>query len=390
MSTTGPALAPTTLDAAKLLATPDLHRLVLRATLTPVTGDRFQPAGFPEIGHVLYDAPRPGQTTEKVCILDSAASMANHLEAVCRAGQFDSGLHPDLTGLPHVQCWTDDGQGNGLKSLVVTSLSEGHRLASSYFLEAMVVGADGDATKDPFGPALLAQLGLRDLKKKTHPLVDQWWGVFTTLFRYDPNSLVHGVLFPAWGIKLPRLLTAQHEAFGAARVGSSGVKFDHLGKTTSGQPIFAVDEETAHEIRATFVIDLSLLRSFGRDDSGNEKNSIGLTQDQKIFLLEFALWKIDRLLAAPFRFRSNCDLESKRLEWLGDAGSFERATLNVNIKKALERAYTGNSQVVTKVYYPSSELFKPGRDEDKRAKADGAEGGRSEGGEDEEGQEENE
>jgi CRISPR-associated protein Csb1 len=57
------------------------HCLTLKAILEPV-GDtkRFQPAGFPEIGHVIYKAPTEVEgTTEDVCIIDSAASMANHL-----------------------------------------------------------------------------------------------------------------------------------------------------------------------------------------------------------------------------------------------------------------------------------------------------------------------
>ncbi|MBO9360441.1 MAG: hypothetical protein J7450_12885, partial [Thermomicrobium sp.] len=57
--------------------------LVLTATFEPIGSDRFQPAGFPEIGHVIYKAPRKDGTTENVCIVDSAASMANHLESVC-------------------------------------------------------------------------------------------------------------------------------------------------------------------------------------------------------------------------------------------------------------------------------------------------------------------
>ncbi len=33
--------------------------LVIKARLEPVgEQDRFQPAGFPEVGHVIYDAPR--------------------------------------------------------------------------------------------------------------------------------------------------------------------------------------------------------------------------------------------------------------------------------------------------------------------------------------------
>src|ERR1039457_2977963 len=100
----------TTLNAAALLADANLHRVILQATLVPVTGDRFQPAGFPEIGHVIYKAPRPDRTTADVCIVDSAASMANHLEAVCHANPRALELHEDLAALPHVQCLTDDGK----------------------------------------------------------------------------------------------------------------------------------------------------------------------------------------------------------------------------------------------------------------------------------------
>lgn len=132
---------------------------------------------------------------------------------------------------------------------------------------------------------------MQDLGEKNPSAPATWWNVFRTIFRYDPNSLVHGILFPAMGIKLSRVLTAHLEAFGADRVGLSGVKFDKLGKTTSGQPIFSVDKETAREIRATCVIDLSLLRSFGNGTNG-------LNDNQKLFLLELALWKIGRLFPA--------------------------------------------------------------------------------------------
>jgi CRISPR-associated protein Csb1 len=82
--------------------------LMIEAHLTPVSGeDRFQPAGFPQIGHVIYDAPRGGNNIEKVCIVDSAASMANHLETVCLVNSHDVALQPDLDGLPYVICVTD-------------------------------------------------------------------------------------------------------------------------------------------------------------------------------------------------------------------------------------------------------------------------------------------
>lgn len=377
-----------TLDTKCLLEDRTRHRLVLQATLAPVSGDRFQPAGFPEIGHVIYKAPRASGTTEEVCIVDSAASMANHLEAVCHASPLALELHEDLQGLPYVRCVTGDREEEERPTrLVVTSLSEGHRLASSYFLEGYVTQADGCVNwavvqdkdgkgqrriqNERFGSRLTRDFGLRDLGKKTHPLPTEWWEVFKTVFRLDPNSLVHGVMFPSLGIKIPRALTVQHEATGAARVGSSGVKFDKLGKTTSGQPIFAVDEETAREIRATFILDLALVRSFGRTTAGGDGTlqTMGLSDRQKEFLIEFAFWKIHRLLSAPFRFRSNCDLQLQRLVWLsaGCAGTKDKdlsvTALNVDIRGAIEACEFGDQTTrVTTVFWPSNELFKAADD----------------------------
>lgn len=350
------------LDPSTLLNGKDL-RLTLRASLKPASGlDRFQPAGFPEIGHVIYDAPRSDDSVRnsvrKVCIVDSAASMANHLETVCLASEHSLDLADELEGMPYVECRTDDGwpdvkdAGRGSRRLVVTTLSEGHRLASTYFLDGRLVenGQPGDSR---FGDTLRKDFGIADLGKKSHPLPDQWWTVFTTIFQYDPNSLVHGVLFPAMGIKLPRMLTAHLEAFDASRVRSSGVKFDRLGKTSSGQPIFSVDEETAGEIVATFVVDLALLRSFGRGDHG-------LSGARKEFLLALALWKIERLLRGPFRYRSNCDLELHDLRIRGREEPVELPV--IDIQSAIKKAEFGDSPV-TQVYWPASELFRTGADE---------------------------
>ena len=372
MSETTPTLNP-----AALLADANRHRITLQATLVPVSGDRFQPAGFPEVGHVIYKAPRPNQTTEDVCIVDSAASMANHLEAVCHSDPRALELHEDLAALPHVRCLTDDGKTKEPKRLVVTSLSEAHRLASSYFLSDLAKHiTNGKVGEQAFVSVLKNEFGVEDLGNKTHPLPGDWPKVFRAIYRYDPNSLVHGILFPSLGIKIPRMLTAHHEAFGAARVPYSGVKFDKLGKTTSKQSIFAVDEETARGIRATFVLDLSLLRSFG-------PGSDGLTNPQKQFLLELAFCKIRQLLAAPFRFRSNCDLRCESLKWVGADMSdpknpdrpIELSELYTDIKAAIEAVGFGEKDAqnerVTKVYWPSEELFKQGNDKVKAGKGKG-------------------
>lgn len=346
------------LDPSTLLNSSNL-RLTLHASLKPTSGlERFQPAGFPEIGHVIYDAPRPGNSMQRVCIVDSAASMANHLETVCLASERSLDLTSELAGMPYVECRTDEGwpdmtdDGRGPRQIVVTTLSEGHRLASTYFLDGEVV-RNGQRSDSTFGNVLRNEFGIANLGKKSHPLPEQWWTVFTTIFRYDPNSLVHGVLFPAMGIKLPRMLTAHLEALGASRVRSSGVKFDKLGKTSSGQPIFSVDEETASEIIATFVIDLALLRSFGQGERG-------LNRKQKEFLLALALWKIESLLRGPFRYRSNCDLELHELRIRGREGTIELP--DIDIQSAIKSAEFG-TPAVTQVYWPANELFRTGADE---------------------------
>ena len=176
---------------------------------------------------------------------------------------------------------------------------------------------------------------------------------------------MHGILFLNLGIKLPCLLTAHHEAFGAERVSMSGVKFDKLLKTNSGQPIFPVDKETAHEIRATFVIDLALIHSFGHSEFKDckETKSEGLNQKQKEFLLTFSLWKIGRLFSNPYRFRSGCDLKLDRLTAQIDDKSIELRPddLLPGIRAAIEDAGFENPRL-TKVYWPEKELFKAAKE----------------------------
>jgi CRISPR-associated protein Csb1 len=348
---------------AKKLTPPDVLKgespLVLTAALEPIGSDRFQPAGFPEIGHVIYKAPRKDGTTEQVCIVDSAASMANHLETVCMRGPHDFDLVDELDGMPYIRCVTGDLVDGKLpkdkRETVVASLTEGHRIASSYFLDGVVLTSDGTKSDVKFEDELIKQFGVvLSGSSKAHPPSERWWGVFETIFEFDPNSLVHGVLFPQWQIKIARALTAHLEAFGAGRVDRSGVKFDRLGKTTSGQPIFAVDDVTAESIRATFVLDVGLIRSFGRKKG---EKMLGLSETQHEFLVALALWKIQRLLASPFRFRSGCHLRCTGLE--SDDHAVE---LDVDIRKAIQEAQFP-AQPVTDVFWPREELYREGQTE---------------------------
>jgi CRISPR-associated protein Csb1 len=335
----------------------------MTATLEPIVGDRFQPAGFPEIGHVIYKAPRKDGSTENVCIVDSAASMANHLETVCQRGAHDLELVDQLSGIPYIRCVTGDLVDGKLpydkRETIVTSLTEGHRIASSYFLDGAALKSDGAKGDGKFEGELITKFGIvLPGSSKALPPPEKWWDVFKNIFEIDPNSLVHGVLFPQWQIKIPRALTAHLEAFGAGRVDRSGVKFDRLGKTTSGQPIFAVDDATAESIRATFVLDVSLIRSFGRTKKVDGKNTqLGLSEERQKFLVALALWKIQRLLASPFRFRSGCHLRRTTLK------SYEQEVeIDVNIAQAIKDA--GLDKLPgTDVFWPRKELYREGQAE---------------------------
>jgi CRISPR-associated protein Csb1 len=347
--------------------------LVITATFKPVADlDRFQPAGFPEVGHVIYKAPRADGSVKYVCIVDSAASMANHLESICMRGPHDMDLVEDLAAMPYLRCITepadaDPPEQDAACEVVVTSLTEGHRIASTYFLDGK--RRSGQDAPVAFKDELATEMGIA-LKgdKKAHPPAAKWWNVYKTIYKYDPNALVHGVLFPQWQIKIPRMLTAHMEAFGASRVDRSGVKFDRLGKTTSGQPIFAVDDATAQEIRATFILDVALLKSFGRNQNGQP--SLGLTDNQKRFLVALALWKISRLVATPFRFRSGCHLKCQSLR----SGDHDATIVpDLQIETAEFRA-PGNNQTITDIYWPRQELYQEGEPATPTAANEGAAG----------------
>ncbi len=377
--------------------------------------DRFQPAGFPEVGHVIYDAPRPAGCSEKVCIVDSPASMANHLEQVCMADE--EHLHPDLAGLPHVKCVTDRNRSVSRGDLtparddprdrvVTTTLTEGHRIASDYFLDGLVnlrwveettvkvkARKQGEKEQDKVIPAHWEGDRFREVLRQRFMLEavnpgeryfvypECWWHIYKTLFELDPNSLVHGVLFAKEQIKISRVLTAHLEAFGAARVGRSGVKFDRLGKTNSGQPIFAVDEETAREIRATFILDLALLRSYGRD-GGEGSAGVGLGRGQKELLLALALWKIKNLLGQTFSYRSGCKLRVREVAIMTDESDEPVATglPDPGVKEAISTAGFAGERI-TCVYYPFDQLFKTGKADSAPTASDQDAG--DEGGEDE-------
>lgn len=257
-------------------------RLLLEASLRPLQGSRFQPTGFPNLGHAAYESP---DGTGQTVLVESAQSMANRLEAVCWDDVADDWVAP-LRGLPVVQVL--DAEGKHLTN----SLIEAHRLNSPYILEGMDKSVV-NMLKDRLATLEQGRVDLRELAR--------------VLLEFDTNALLHGVFLAkkelAGGrLRLPRSLSAFVEAQGARRAVSGGVKNDTVdpkGDTAKGfgNVPFARDEWTAANITAFFNLDLRQIRAYG------------LGADVERLLILLALFKVRRFLWEGLRLRTACDLE---------------------------------------------------------------------------------
>ncbi|MFD2182977.1 type I-U CRISPR-associated RAMP protein Csb1/Cas7u [Rhodoplanes azumiensis] len=265
-----------------LSALKNAPRLLVEADLKPVQGTRFQPTGFPNLGHAVYESPNGGG---KMILVESAQSMANRLEAVCWDERADDWVAP-LRGLPVVKVLDEAG------APLTNSVLEAHRLNSPYILE----GKDRrvlDVLKTRLAAMSQGRVDLRELAR--------------VLLEFDVNALLHGVFLAksdlAGGrLRLPRALSAFIEADGAQVAASGGVKNDSVdpsGDTAKGfgNVPFARDEWTAAKIVAYFNIDLRQIRAFDLGDAVER------------LLITLALFKIVTLLSDGLRLRTACDLD---------------------------------------------------------------------------------
>jgi CRISPR-associated protein Csb1 len=263
-------------------------RLLVEAHLKPLQGTRFQPTGFPNLGAATYQGPNG----ERMLLVESAQSMANHLEAVCWDKVADDWVGP-LKGLPLVK--VQDKNGHPLTNTVL----EAHRINSPYVLE----GKDASVRNMLKGQLADMEEGPVDLRK-----------LAAVLLKLDINALIHGVFFAkpdlAGGrLRLPRVLSSFIEASDVREAQSGGVKNDHVkpgkggeGQTSSegfGNVPFARSEFTSPEIVAYFNVDLAQIRAFGLGDTVSN------------LLIALALFKIQSLLNSGLRLRTACDLEIK-------------------------------------------------------------------------------
>ena len=257
------------------------NRLLLEARLRPVQGDRFQPTGFPDLGPATYTLP---DGTEKL-LVESPQSVANRLETVCWDESSDD-LVPELRGMPFVKVVDEQGR------VVTNSILEAHRLNSPYILESEDRGFFNTLKKE-----LEAASGLAADRRL----------LARTVFKYDPNAVLHGVFLAkkelAGGrFRLPRLLSGFVEAVDVRMAESGGVKNDRVNpsgdtKKGFGNVPFHRAEFVAADIRAFFNLDLVTLRGYG------------LGQAAERFLVLLSLWKVQAFLGGALRLRTACDLE---------------------------------------------------------------------------------
>lgn len=261
-------------------------RLLVEAELKPVQGDRFQPTGFPNLGHASYESP---DGRGLMLLVESAQSMANRLEAVCWDEVADDWVEP-LRGLPIVKVVDEDDKP------LTNSLLEAHRLNSPYILE----GKDKTVVDLLKGRLPAMEVGRVDLRALARVLLE-----------FDTNALLHGVFLAkkelAGGrLRLPRSLSSFVEAENAKVAASGGVKNDSVdpkGDTAKGfgNVPFSRDEWVAERVTAYFNLDLRQIRAFG------------LGGEVERLLVTLALFKIRRLLLEGLRLRTACDLDVTRI-----------------------------------------------------------------------------
>jgi CRISPR-associated protein Csb1 len=339
------------LDLAALANAP---RLLLRASLKPLQGTRFQPTGFPEIGVAQYEGP----DGTPMLLVESAQSMANRLESVCWDKVADDWVAP-LRGLSVIKV----NDKNGLP--LTNSVLEAHRINSAYILEA--------------SEGRMVQLLKDGLSKMDERPID-YRVVAASLLRHDVGSILHGVFLVKKGdkwkgisegrIRVPRALSAFIEAEKVKVASSGGVKNDHIkaskgeeGRTSSegfGNVPFPRDEFVSPSINAYFNLDLAQLRGYG------------LSESVFSLLVALALYKIRAFLEYGLRLRTACDLECGGVEIQRPTG-FELPTLSDlerTLPSLIDAARSDGKFEVTTVTYTGANKTK----KDKKASSGADEG----------------
>lgn len=329
------------------------NRELYRVTMRPVAGSRFQPTGFPDIGAALFDRPVGDDGWQQCLVLESAQSMANHLEGAA----WDAGKEQPVSafsGLPYVRVIDDGGK------YLTSSRTEAHRLASAFVKNSTLNGQD-------MRDVIRERLNLED----DTPISPR--EIAGAVFAMDPMCLVHGVFFAetdrVWPgqPKVARALTAFVEAYDVREAISGGVKRDEVRHSTKdtggasegyGSVPFHHTEYVARQIKASFVLDLDQLESYGLPPNAAE------------LLATVARWEIRSLFDRGFRPRAGCDLEIEDPDALGALPALN--VLTKRLRRLIDECadLLGGGKPLEAVWDRGRNSKRP-----KRSKEEGEEGG---------------
>jgi len=263
------------IDYSKLQNVP---RLLMEAELRPLQGERFQPAGFADLGPARYTLP---DGTEML-LVESAQSLANRMELGCWDDAAND-LISKLRGLPYITVKTPDNK------WLTSSVLEAHRINSEYIM------------KDGGEPTEFRKTFTRELQYAGDSPV-QWRKFYDALLKYDVNSLIHGCFLEEIGgrLRVARGLSGFIEARDVRVAESGGVKNNIVQpelKGGEGNVPFHRTEFVAREIRVFFNLDLAQLRGFG------------FKAEVLHLLVTLSLFKVRRFLSMGLRLRTACDLK---------------------------------------------------------------------------------
>ena len=309
------------------------HRILFNIPLKPLQGERFQPTGFPSLGAATYQT-RNGTSL----LLESAQSMANRLESTIwdEAGQKPVA---EADGISYIRV-----ERNG--QFLTSSILEPHRINSPYLLK----GAD----KTFFNELKTSLGGLAEGPVNRYLLAK-------TLFRYDVNTLIHGVFLAqkdlAGGrLRIARALSAFVEADSVELAASGGVKNDHVnpsGDTAKGfgNVPFSRDEYTARNITLYVNIDLDQIRGYG------------LSKQATDLLILLSLYKVRALLSGALRFRTACDLSPAENEITAVHPDGFKLPEQNEIGSALKESIAANKPDFLQTVVQYNDKFAKGKDE---------------------------
>jgi len=260
-------------------------RLLMEGELTPAQGYRFQPTGFPDLGGATYQL----HDGTRMLLVESAQSMANRMEAALLGPANE--LKEEFAGLPYIRVRLTGGTDTTTNSLI-----EAHRINSPFII-----------SDENFQEMFKQEAGYGPNK----PL--NWRKIAAALFKYDVNSLIHGVFLANIGdgrIKVPRMISAFIEARDVKDVISGGVKNNSIDPTGKlrvetykkdvyGNVPYQRIEYTADKITAFFNMDIGMLRSYD------------LGMDASELIIALSLYKIRFFLEEGTRLRTACDFKIK-------------------------------------------------------------------------------